>query len=230
MKPKLLIVDDEVPILNLLRGLLESLGAEVLATADSQEALKCLDEKSFDAILLDIHMPVLGGIELTKRIRASALNKKAPIVILTGWDDADTMREAFRAGATYFLGKPITRDRIQGLYTAICGPVFLEHRRQTRLPFRTKVKCTWGSHGERSLLANSLDIGEGGMLLQPSGGLEIGQELNVELVLPSAKRPVQMRAKITCKEPPGCMGVEFIDTTVTAREAIQDYIVGAIQE
>jgi len=78
-------------------------------------------------------------------------------------------------------------------------------------------------------MANSLDIGEGGMLLQPSGGLEIGQELNLELAIPSAKRPFHVRARITCKEPPNCMGVEFTDTTSAAREAIQDFIIGAIQ-
>jgi CheY-like chemotaxis protein len=229
MKPQLLVVDDEAPVVKLLKAFLSSQGAEVLTTTDSQEALRYVDEKSFDAIFLDIRMPVLNGIDLTKYIRASALNKKAPIVILTGSDDVDTMREAFRVGATCFLGKPVTRDRVRSLFLTVCGPVFLERRRQARVPLHTKVRCVWGARGQGTLLADSVNIGENGMLLQPSAELELGQELDLELVLPSAKTPLHIRARITCKEPTGCMEVEFVDMAITAREAIRNHIIGALQ-
>ena len=112
MAPKLLVVDDEVPILRLLKEILQSLGAEVLAVADSCQALECVEQQKVDGIFLDINMPGLDGIELAMRIRVSALNKKVPIVILSGLDDAETMRKGFRAGASAFLGKPVTRDRV----------------------------------------------------------------------------------------------------------------------
>ena len=74
MKHKLLIADDEAAIVNMIKDTLDSLGAEVVSTTDSQEALKYLDQERFDGVFLDIRMPVLDGIELTKRIRASSLN------------------------------------------------------------------------------------------------------------------------------------------------------------
>ena len=140
------------------------------------------------------------------------------------------MREAFRAGATCFLGKPFTRDRIKGLHATVCGPIFLERRRHARLPFQTRVKCTWGGSGEKYLFTESLNIGEGGMLLRPFGGVELGQELSLELAMPPAKRPFQIRAKIVTIESPAYMGVEFIDISLIAREAIQTFIAGVVQE
>ena len=229
MKHKLLVADDEAAIVNLIESTLDSLGAEVVSTTDSEVALIHVEKERFDGVFLDIRMPVLDGIELTKRIRASFLNAKVPIVILTGQNDADTMREAFRAGATCFLGKPFTRDRLKGLYAVVCGPILLERRRHARLPFQTRVKCTWEGSGEKCLFTDSLNIGEGGMLLRPLGGVEVGQELNLELAMPSAKSPVTMRAKIVTVESSAYMGVEFIDTSITAREAIQSFIVGVIQ-
>jgi CheY-like chemotaxis protein len=123
-----LVVDDEVPILKLLKEILQSLGAEVLAVADSCHALEYVEQQKVDGIFLDINMPGLDGIERTMRIRVSALNKKVPIVILSGLDDAETMRKGFRAGASAFLGKPVTRDRAQRLFQAMCGPMLIESR------------------------------------------------------------------------------------------------------
>ena len=126
MARKLLVVDDEVPILKLLKEILRALGAEVLAVADSSQALEYVEQQKFDGIFLDVNMPGLDGIEFTTRIRVSALNKKVPIVILSGLDDAETMRKGFRAGASAFLGKPVTRDRVQRLYQTMCGPMLME--------------------------------------------------------------------------------------------------------
>lgn len=128
MGQKLLVVDDEVPILELLKEILQSLGAEVLAVADSCQALEYVEQQKVDGIFLDINMPGLDGIELTMRIRVSTLNKKVPIVILSGLDDAETMRKGFRAGASAFLGKPVTRDRVRKLYRTMCGPIQMESR------------------------------------------------------------------------------------------------------
>jgi CheY-like chemotaxis protein len=229
MAVRLLIVDDEPPVLQVLKATLEPLGAEVVAVTSSQKAAEYVEQQKFDGLIIDVRMPPPDGFELAKRARASSLNNKVPIVMLTGYDDAETMREGFCAGATCFLGKPVTRDRIQNLFHAVHGPLLAERRRNARVPYRTKVVCKWGPYGEKQFVAESLNLGEGGMLLQPSGGLDTNQEVLLEFAMPTADRPLRMRSKVVRREAPDRMAVEFLGRTASDQEAILQYIIGRVQ-
>src|SRR5271157_443399 len=115
---KILLVDDEPPILVLLKSMLESLGCEVVATDDSREAARLVNSRKFDGFLLDAIMPHLDGFQLTQAVRSSPSNRAAPVVMITGSDDAHTMRKGFQAGITLFLGKPISQERLAHLVNA----------------------------------------------------------------------------------------------------------------
>jgi CheY-like chemotaxis protein len=229
MSISLLVVDDESSTLQVLKAVLEPLSCNVTALTDSEQAAQRIEEQKFDGIIVDVHMPAPDGFELTRRVRASALNKRAPIVLLTGMDDVQTMREGFKAGATCFLGKPVTRERIHNLVNALRGSIMVEQRRHARLPYRTKVECSWGEHRERHMVVESLNIGEGGMSFKPPGGLEAGLEVTLEFELPSAERPLRMRARVLPRQSPDFTAVEFIDSAVRDQETIQNYILGRLQ-
>ncbi|MBI1941167.1 MAG: response regulator [Acidobacteria bacterium] len=229
MSFKLLLVDDEVPVLEVLKAALGPLGAEVTALADSREAAERLDREKFDGIVVDARMPDPDGFELTRRIRASKLNRAAPVVMLTGFDDVDTMRQGFRAGVTCFLGKPPSRDRIMGLFSALRGAMLNQRRRHARLPFRTAVNCSWGSERPRHFTAESLNIGEGGMLIQPRAGLEVGDDVNLEFSIPTSAKALRMRAKVLRIDDSGCVGVDFVGSSILDLEAIQAYIMGVLK-
>jgi len=228
MKYKILVADDEPAIVKLITDTMDSLGADVVASTDSQQVAEHLNRQRFDGVFLDIRMPGLNGIELTKQTRASSVNAQIPIVILTGQNDGDTMREAFRAGATLFLGKPFNRDRIRGLYGTMCGPMLLERRHHARVPFQTRVKCTWGSVGEWVIYTNSRSISEDGMSLVPIGGVEVGQELNLEFALRATNGLVKTQAKVVAVPSLDYIGVEFTDPSSAAQEAIRNLIVGSV--
>lgn len=229
MSIRLLVVDDESSTLQVLKAVLEPLSCDVTALTDSGRAAQCIEEQKFDGIILDIFMPSPDGFELTQRVRASALNSRAPVVLLTGMDDAQTMRAGFRAGATCFLGKPVTRERILNLVNTLRGSILVEQRRHARLPYRTKVECTWGQHWERHMVAESLNIGEGGMSFKPPGGLEEGLEVALEFELPSAVRPLHMRARVLPRQSPDFTAVDFIASAHRDQEAIQTYILARLQ-
>ncbi len=79
--------------------------------------------------------------ELAPRIRASSWNKSTPIVVVTGYDDAKTMQKAFAAGATFFLQKPVDRQRLTNLLKAARGTMFENSRQFVRVPLQTEVIC-----------------------------------------------------------------------------------------
>src|SRR5437763_15088849 len=115
MSIRLLVVDDEPPVVEVLEAFIASTGSEVVGLTQGLEAAERVEGERFDGIILDARMPDLDGFELTRRTRASFLNSKTPIVMLTGDCAVETMRQGLKAGATYFLGKPLTQDRVQNV-------------------------------------------------------------------------------------------------------------------
>ena len=96
---KVLIVEDDLPTLELMNEVLSSLKVDVRELHDSSEAAVLVNRERFDGIFVDLQMPKMDGFELARHIRASTWNKSAPIIIVTAQDDPKTMQKAFACGA-----------------------------------------------------------------------------------------------------------------------------------
>src|SRR5271157_4433067 len=155
---KILLVDDEPEVCRLIKAMIEPLGVEVRTSSDSQEAALILANEKFDGIMLDIAMPKMDGFELTRKIRSTPPNQQAPIIMITGLDDVDSMRRAFEAGATFFIGKPFSREKIYAILRTARGAMLTERRRSAHIPYRSAVTCV---RGEDRFNARSASIGEG---------------------------------------------------------------------
>ena len=223
---KLMIVDDDPGALDLIKAVVEPLGYETVALENSREAVKRIDEEKVDGVFVDARMPLLDGFELTRRIRNSRSNGSVPIVMITGCDDAESMRKGFNAGVTFFLAKPVIPAKLRGLMKAIYSAVLREKRRYLRLPLRTAVSC---SVGDKHFQAGCINISETGMLLENSGGLIVGDELSLEFLLPAVREPVKLRAKIVRKDPEDRIGVQFTALTPGHLQTIQDYVAGKVK-
>jgi DNA-binding NtrC family response regulator len=104
MTEKVLIVDDEKGFLEVLAERMQSRGMEVTTAASAKEALQKLEEESFDAIVLDLMMPEMGGIEALQRIKEKSPDSE--VILLTGQPSVSKGVEAMKLGATDFLIKP----------------------------------------------------------------------------------------------------------------------------
>jgi len=131
---RILLVDDEPDVCRLFKAMVEPLGVEVCTSSDSQEAAVILENEKFDGIMLDVAMPNMDGFELARRIRSTPPNQQAPIIMITGLDDVETMRRAFGAGATFFIGKPFSREKVYAIFRTARGAMLAEQRRFARLP------------------------------------------------------------------------------------------------
>lgn len=106
----LLIVEDEPELQKLIAMGLDSLGVKIYFANNGKEALKVIKNNTIDAILSDIKMPQMTGIELLKHIRSSDM--EIPFVILTGHGDKASAVEALRLGALDFLDKPFEEEAL----------------------------------------------------------------------------------------------------------------------
>lgn len=104
-KEKILIVEDEIPLLDLYTKKFESAGFEVIRAEDGgQGAEKALKEVP-DAILLDIMLPVMNGFEVLKRIKNNDATKEIPVVILSNMAEMPNVTEGLMDGAVEYLIK-----------------------------------------------------------------------------------------------------------------------------
>lgn len=107
---KILAVDDDPIFLDILALALREAGySDVTLALSGHEALEELEEQTgtFDCILLDIQMPVMDGIELCRRIRRMARYQRTPIMMVTAMSARCYIDDAFAAGATDYLTKPL---------------------------------------------------------------------------------------------------------------------------
>ena len=160
---KLLVVEDDIASLELMTEVFTSLEAEVRPVSDSREAAGLINQEKFDGIFLDLEMPNLNGFELATRIRSSSWNKATPIVIVTGRDERQTMQEAFAMGATFFLQKPVDRQKLSILFRTVRGGMLENRRRSIRVPLQTDVTCEVGSRTVRGVTWN---LSQGGMQVE----------------------------------------------------------------
>jgi two-component system, NtrC family, nitrogen regulation response regulator NtrX len=110
MAQKVLVVDDDAGIRDTLRMILEYEGYEVETSADGRTALADLDSAPVDAVLLDIKMPGMDGLEVLDKIVAR--ENAPPVLMISGHGDIATAVESTRRGAIDFLEKPPQRERI----------------------------------------------------------------------------------------------------------------------
>lgn len=104
---KILVVDDEVEILNLLMKYLEREGYNVDIASDGEEGLKLFRINKYDTIILDVMMPKIDGIELCKILRNET---NVPIVMLTAKDDEIDKILGLRIGADDYITKPFSMN------------------------------------------------------------------------------------------------------------------------
>ena len=107
---RVLVVDDELAIRDLLRSTVEALGHEVICVEDGHKAIKKVKEEPFDIVFLDMVIPGMDGLEILATIKK--MNSDLPVVMMTGFSLEGEMQKAIKLGAVDCIYK--TFDRVEG--------------------------------------------------------------------------------------------------------------------
>jgi CheY-like chemotaxis protein len=110
---RVLIVDDEESMrLLLARILARGLKLEVTLAGTCEQALRLADNYAYDAILLDLLMPGVGGFEVLKEIRANSANRATPVIIVSVLAEQSMRERCMAAGANAYVIKPPERNAL----------------------------------------------------------------------------------------------------------------------
>ena len=216
---KLLVVEDDPASLELMTEVFISLKADVRAVNDSEKAVGIINHERFDGIFLDLEMPSLNGFDLARLVRKSSSNKSTPIVIVTGRDERQTMQEVFALGATFFLQKPVDRQKLSILFRTVSGGMLENRRKYIRVPLQTEVICVVGSRTIRGMTWN---LSQGGMQVEASN-LQPKDTVRLSFRLPVSGVSIDAMGTVAWANEKR-QGIQFTTLNSPAQQSIRTYI------
>lgn len=176
---KILIVDDEKDLCDILHFNLQAQGFDVYETYSAESAWQILQEKRFDLLLLDVMMEGMSGFDLAKKINGSV-----PIIFLTAKDTEEDMLEGFSLGADDYISKPFSVREVMARIKAVINRTSTEE--PTTLSFNGLVinlnnKTITVDHEEISLTKTEFEILK--LLVSEQGNVFSRQQL-IERIWP----------------------------------------------
>ena len=216
---KLLVVEDDPASLELMTEVFRALKADVRPVSDSEEAARRVNQEKFDGIVLDLEMPNLHGFDLARRIRKSSWNKSTPIIIVTGQDERETMQEAFAVGATFFLQKPVDRQKLNKLFRTVRGGMLENRRRYTRVPLQADVTVVVGSRTVSGVIWN---LSQGGMQVEVDG-LQLKDAVRLSFRLPVSGTAIEAAGTVVWGDQKR-HGIQFTNVTAKNQGSIRQFV------
>lgn len=111
---RILVVDDAAVCAETLRTALSAIpGVSLTFVPDAESALAHLSEVPFAALITDINLPMMDGVELVSRLRAVERSRFIPVIVISGDPDPEVPRRALLAGANAFFAKPFSPSAVR---------------------------------------------------------------------------------------------------------------------
>lgn len=128
-KMTVLAVEDDAVAMGFLEAQISDLGYDIITATNGQEALETLhaNHRQIDVVLMDREMPVMDGLTAVNRISDSPTVRHIPVIMVTGADSKEEMKQGLDAGVFYYLTKPVEEQMLRSVLTAA-----LRRARQTR--------------------------------------------------------------------------------------------------
>jgi DNA-binding NtrC family response regulator len=127
---KVLIVDDDSAVGELLATLLLLKGHQCRAISNGAEAIDLIKKEHFDAVITDVELPLMDGLTLTRELLR--LKPSIVVAVMTGFSDKYTSKDAVAAGASDFLDKPFNIDELSLRFEEMMDNHITHHRNNTK--------------------------------------------------------------------------------------------------
>jgi two-component system nitrogen regulation response regulator NtrX len=197
LKRKILVVDDEAAIRDSLRMILEYEDYAFVGASSGQEALAIVQRERPDLVLLDIKMPAMDGMEVLRKLRA--FDDSLPVVMISGHGTTSTAVEAIRSGATDFLDKPLSSERvIVTVENTLKQDELREENRQLKLAMEAKYEIVGRSPVLQTVLEAVKRAAPTNATVMLFGESGVGKELVARTIHRNSPRAGQRFIQVNC--------------------------------
>lgn len=194
---KILVIDDEKSIRDSLRGVLEDEGFEVKEADSGESALQLIKKERFDAILLDVWLPGIDGIDVLMKIKEG--EESPPVIMISGHANIETAVKATKVGAYDFLEKPLSSERVLlTIYNALKQRKLEEENVLLKEKVKEKYKLVGESKAIQEIKKLIEDIAPTNGRVLISGENGTGKELVARLIHEKSLRRHKRFAEINC--------------------------------
>jgi CheY-like chemotaxis protein len=221
-----LIVDDQPEVCELLARTLQCAGIDALTLHNGEHASEFLAEGKFDVVFLDLHMASVDGLALLQQIRKANPSQLTPVILLSDDQRPSALSVAFDAGASFFLYKPIDKDRILKLLRAAQGALEYKHRQTRRIP--VKAKATVRS-GAEILEGETINMSLTGVLLSAPRPLPIGTSVDLYLHLIPHAKPVTSSGSVA-RIDDNRLGIRLSKMSMQESTRLQEFLLPLIPD
>jgi len=197
---KILIVDDERVALKNLEHVMKKEGYDVTATQSGANALKLLDERTFDVVLTDLRMEKVDGLQVLQRCRE--LHPDSEVIMITGYATLQSAVDAMKHGAFYYIAKPFKLDEVRKVVQEAAHKVSLKkenrHLREQLDSYQGKVKIITQDPAMQKLLDMARQVAPVDTNVLISGESGTGKELFARYLHVSSSRAAGPFFAINC--------------------------------
>lgn len=225
MRLRVLIVDADKASCDSIQSAMTASNLEAVTETSSSRAAEFLRTEKYDALFLELHMPTPDGLQLAKMARTSGMNRRTPIIMVSGQNAPDSMSRAFEAGANFFLFKPFDRGRLMRVLRAAHAPIEQERRRFHRVEVKRHVAV---QAGDEKLEGTTVDLSLQGMLVETPRTFSVGSQVKVRLELATGQKPVIGTGKVVRQAGFNRMGIELDGLAGEDAERLQTFLLPLI--
>lgn len=170
---------------------------------------------------MDGELPENLSLKLVRQIRKSPSNKKAPIIFITNQSSSIGLKEAFEAGVTFFLTRPLDQKKVLRLLNATRGSMLAERRAYHRVLVEAPVRFQAGAKAGQG---QSVNISRSGILFEARGTLARGDVVEMEIALPAPAGTIRAVGEVARLDPEGRAGVRFRRLAAADLEQLQNFL------
>lgn len=221
MGKKILIVDHSTVLLELEKSIFDRTGAQILTANTGADALKVVQEKKPDIVLLDLVLKDMPGDEVCTQIKAHPATTDIRVLMVTAKGTPEEIEQCRRAGCDDYILKPIRNQELLQKVSELLG---VPHRRSMRILVRVETQENFEKNV--SFFGVSRDISETGMFIETDRKLNPGSRLTLRFFLPGLEeiiaegRVVRQEVRGTSKG----YGIHFEEIFMHHQELIAKFI------
>ena len=219
----LVLTDDSAA--DLLRHVLADFQVESEHCPDASVAVQKIQDKHFDALVLDLEDETGLATDIMRKLRHSTASKNAVTISLL--NDSSNVRRAFGMGANFVLYKPLSSEPTRASLRAAIALLRRERRRNFRVPVQLPVTLSWQDVPEVEGIM--LDLSEDGMDVLSAQPLQRTQSINVHFSLPDLSQLTAL-GEVAWANTNGQAGVEFVSFPEGQKHILRDWLVANAPE
>lgn len=222
---RVLLVSGDIQTIDTLCHFMEQMAMHVEVCSDINSATRKLCHSKFEAVVVDCKDGA-KALELLRKSREMTSHKG--VVVLAILNENSEMPSAFRAGASFALVRPLPPAILTRTLRASYPFMVREMRRYYRCPLEIPIRVSSSMRPE--LVANSVNICEGGMALTCPVPLQVGERVTLNLELPGSEAPAQVKSEVCWTNDAGRVGLEFVEVPEKVLAGLQSWLSDRLEE